>query len=164
MHSPPKHPVVELKACIKSLDEMIQQMHSLIREFNKRPSQSSEDVPAMPHATSGPELEILDRRCESALQQALPGRPELIESLHVPSEEGSDPRERVLTNLKTKRGTLAQALNVLEVTPAPEKPKSKWRKAWERVKIVPRGVAYVGALAAGVVALVSIGHWVLGLF
>jgi len=157
-------PVVELKACLKSVDEMILKVQSLILEFKERPAQSSEEVPAMPYATSGAELAALDRRYKSALQRALPDDPELPKDLHVPSDDGSDDRERVLTGLKSKRETLVHALNILDATPVPEKPKSKWRKAWERVEIVPRGVASVGALAAGVVAIVSICHWVLGLF
>ncbi len=110
--------LVELTACLASIERMIERASLLSEEYERRirsAGYKGTPVSQLEHAISFPEVRSLDLLCKDALERTLPDHPGLSEKWYVYGNKGIDSAEDLHTNLVAKRGVLQHALDLINV-------------------------------------------------
>jgi hypothetical protein len=111
-----KKDLVELTACLASIERMIERTSFLSDEYERRiraVDYKGPPVSSLEHAISFPEVRSLDLLCKDALERALPNYPELSEKWYVHGNKGMDSPEDLHSDLVAKRSVLQHAIDLI---------------------------------------------------
>jgi hypothetical protein len=112
-----KSELVELTACLASIERMIERASLLSEEYERRirsVDYNGPPVSSLEHAISFPEVRSLDLLCKDALERTLPDHPELSEKWYVHGDKGLDSPEDLHSNLVAKCSVLQYALDLIK--------------------------------------------------
>ncbi len=112
--------LVEIRACIASVERMIERSRRLTEEYDRRVRKADygPKVASLEHAISFPEVRSLDLLCKDTLERALPDHPELHANWYVHDNVGLDGPEDLHSDLVRKRTVLFHALDLAQATSA----------------------------------------------
>ena len=108
--------IIELRACLASLEQMIQRASLLSEEYDRRIRKvdyGGPPVSSLKYSISFPEVRSLDLLCKDMLERVLPNHPEIAAKWYVYGNKGVDSPEDLHSNLVAKRTTLQYALDLL---------------------------------------------------
>lgn len=109
--------LIELRACLASLEQMIERARLLTDEYDRRIRQQNYQGPPvaqLEHAISFPEVRSLDLLCKDTLERVLPSHPSLATEWYVHDDVGIAGPEDLHTDLVRKRSQLQHAINLVE--------------------------------------------------
>jgi hypothetical protein len=104
--------LIELTACLASLEQMIKKSALFCQEYENRRG-TYPPVEQLEHVISFPELRSLDLLCKDSIERYLPDNIELTEKWHVYGNKGSASPDEVYDDLIQKRTYLIQAINII---------------------------------------------------
>jgi hypothetical protein len=113
--------LIEIRACLASVERMIGRAQRLSVEYEQRirkANYSGPPVESLEHVISFPEVRSLDLLCKDALERALPDHPQLTARWYVHDDVGFDSPEELHSDLLRKRTTLQHALDLAETAMA----------------------------------------------
>lgn len=109
--------IVEITACLASLERMIERAKLLSEEFELRirsVDYKGPPVSSLEHAISFPEVRSLDLLCKDAIERTLPDHAGLAQKWYVHKDVGMDGAEDLLRDLVAKRAILQHALDLIQ--------------------------------------------------
>lgn len=112
-----KSELIELKACLASLESMIERQGLAVEEYERQKREGGYYVPPVPlpqYEITFPELRSFDLLCKDTLERALPGHSELAAKWYVHDNVGVSGPVDVYWDLVPKRVILQHALHLLE--------------------------------------------------
>ena len=111
--------LIEIRACIASVERMIERTRRLTEEYDRRVRKADyKEVSSLEHAISFPEERSLDLLCKDTLERALPDHPELAAKWYVHDNLCLHSPEDLHSDLVRKRTVLLHALDLAKATSA----------------------------------------------
>lgn len=110
--------VIELRACLASLERMIERARLLTEEYEVRVRQANDQTPvkSLKYAIAFPEVRSLELLCKDTLERIFPDHPELTAKWYVHGNTGFDSPDDLHSSLLPKRAVLQHAIDLAEAT------------------------------------------------
>lgn len=114
----------ELRACLSSIENMLDRAKKLTEEYNEKVRDAKVVTDrnidrlflSLEHAISFPELRSLDLLCRDALERWLPDHENLVAQWHVHDYKGKENPEDIVIDLSQKRIILQHALSIVQAS------------------------------------------------